>query len=73
MAADSRLAGSRFAADARMSEGEDGIGSEKTYRKTMAWLSDRWPSLSQARSAMSSAPAMALPALPPSGPLVDDV
>lgn len=43
------------------------------YRNTTAWFSERWPSRSQARSAMSSAPAMALPSLPPSGPLAEDV
>jgi hypothetical protein len=39
-----------------------------TYKKTMAWFSDLCPNRRKARSAISSAPAMALPSLPPSGP-----
>lgn len=43
-----------------------------TYRKTTAWFSERAPSLVKARSAMSSAPPIALPSFPPSGPLLDE-
>jgi hypothetical protein len=43
-----------------------------TYRKTIAWFSERAPSLANALSAKSSAAPIALPSLPPSGPFVDE-
>ncbi len=43
------------------------------YKKRIDWFSERCPSLRNALSAMSSAPAMALPSFPPSRPLADDV
>jgi hypothetical protein len=41
-----------------------------TYRNTTAWSSPRPPSRAQALPASSSASPIALPAFPPSGPLV---
>jgi hypothetical protein len=51
----------------------DAIEGVCTYKKTIAWFSDRCPSRRKALSARSSAPAMALPSLPPSRPLVEEV
>ena len=42
-------------------------------RKTTAWSSPLPPNLVHARLARSSAAAIALPSLPPLGPLLDDV
>lgn len=44
-----------------------------THRNTMAWFSPRAPNLVHARLARSSASPIALPSLPPSGPLAEDV
>lgn len=43
-----------------------------THRKTTAWFSEREPSLVKALSASSSAPPMADPSFPPSGPLLEE-
>ena len=43
-----------------------------TYKNTTAWFSVLAPSLVYALSAMPSAPPIALPSLPPSGPFVEE-
>ena len=73
MGANGRLAGAGLASVESRSVLLLPRGEKETNKKTTAWFSARSPTLVQIRAARSSAPAMALPSLPPSGPLAEDL